>query len=355
MDLQQFGWNDYFETEFKPYAVAGYQAGRVFLEHKHLYQVYTIFGEIQGEISGKLRFNNSGSGDFPAVGDWVALSIRPEEKRGTIQAILPRRSLFSRKAAGQETIRQVMAANFDSVFVMTSLNRDFNQRRLERYLVLAWESGASPVVVLSKADLCADVEEKVALASSAAPGVPIHVISATQGVGLEPLYPYLGTGKTIAILGSSGVGKSTLSNALAGQKLLEVQTIREDDDRGRHTTTHRQLVLLPQGGMVIDTPGLRELSLWNGDEGLDNVFTEIEALARQCRFSDCNHQDEPGCAVKAAISEGSLEPKRYESYLKLRKEMVYMESKQNQRIRIEQKRRMKEIAVFSKNFKKGGP
>lgn len=355
MDLQQFGWNDYFETEFKPYTTAGYQAGRIFLEHKHLYRLYTVFGEIQGEISGKMRFNNAGSGDFPAVGDWVALSIRPEEKRGTIQAILPRKSLFSRKAAGCETTRQVMAANFDSVFLMTSLNREFNLRRLERYLVLAWESGANPVVVLSKADLCDDVAEKVTLVSHAAPGVPIHVISATQGVGLETLSSYLGTGKTIAILGSSGVGKSTLSNALSGQEILEVQAVREDDDRGRHTTTHRQLVLLPQGGMVIDTPGIRELSLWNGDEGLDNVFSEIETLARQCRFSDCNHQKEPDCAVKAAINEGRLDPKRYESYLRLQKEMVFMESKQNQRIRMEQKRKMKEIAVFSKKFNKGGP
>jgi ribosome biogenesis GTPase len=261
-----------------------------------------------------------------------------------IQRVLERRSKFSRKEAGQRSAEQIIAANVDTVFLVQSLNRNFNPRRLERYLALLWESGAEPVVVLSKADLCPDPEELVAAAAEAAPGVAVHVTSAVSPDGLEPLAPYLRPGRTVALVGSSGVGKSTIVNRLAGRELLRVREIREDD-RGVHTTTARHLVLLPGGGMLLDTPGMRTVLLWEGEEGLGRAFEDVEGFAARCRFRDCTHDSEPGCAVRGAVEEGTLDPARLRSYTKLQKEARYQARKTDVRLRLAEQRRWRRIMM----------
>lgn len=349
--LQTLGWRPLFDNEFaklSQFPQPEYQAGRVALEHTHLYRVYTEQGEVLAEVSGKMRYEAVGRADFPAVGDWVVLRRRDGEDRATVHAILPRFSKFSRKVAGLTTEEQIVAANVDTVFLVMALNNDFNVRRLERYLVLAWESGANPVIVLTKADLCDDVEDKVAEVEGVAFGLPIHVVSAHQQAGTEALASYLIEGQTVALLGSSGVGKSTLVNALAGDVLQTVQEIRTGDDRGRHTTTHRELILLPQGGLMMDTPGMREIQLWDAGDGLEGTFEDIEALTRSCRFNDCTHSNEPGCAVQAALTNGSLDAERYRSYEKLQRELRYLARKENKRAQSAEKDKWKKITVSAR-------
>lgn len=336
--LIEYGWNDYFDREFEQYKGTGCIPGRVFEEHTHLYKVCIGQGEVIGEVSGKLRFNAEGQEGFPAIGDWVALTLRPGENRATIHGILGRRSRFSRKVAGSVIREQIVAANIDTIFLITSLNNEFNPRRLERYLTVAWESGASPVIILSKADLCDDLESKLLEVQSIAFGSPVHVISSITKQGIEELQKYLTMGKTVALLGSSGVGKSTLINCLSGREVQRVSSISEYMDKGRHTTTHRELILLPGGGIIVDTPGMRELQLWEGSEGMLETFSDVEDLAKNCKFSDCRHYHEPGCAVRQAIEDGTLPEARYESYKKLQKELEYAEAKQEQRRRMMEKR-----------------
>ncbi len=348
--IEQYGWNETWNTHFEQYENEGYIPGRVALEHKRSYRVLTMHGELLAEVSGRMRFEAGEREDFPAVGDWVAVSARPDEGKATIHAILPRASKFSRKAAGRTTEEQIVAANVDTIFLVNALNQDFNVRRLERYLVMAWESGANPVIILSKADLCDDIAEKVREVEAVAFGVPVHVISAVEDSGMEELDSYLAAGNTVALLGSSGAGKSTLTNRLFGSEVQLVKEIREEDGRGRHTTTHRELIVLPGGGLVIDTPGMRELQLWEADESLGTSFNDIEELAGNCRFRDCSHNSEPGCAVKAAIDDGSLEEKRYESYVKLQKELAFLERKADKKAQLEEKEKWKKIAGDRKRF-----
>ncbi|HZI47015.1 MAG TPA: ribosome small subunit-dependent GTPase A [Pyrinomonadaceae bacterium] len=341
-DLTTLGWDEFFESNFKPYAQNGYTCGRVALEHKNFFRVYTQSGEVLAQVSGKLRHEAVQRVDLPAVGDWVAISAAPEGGRVVIHAVLPRRTSFARKTAGARTEEQIVGANIDTVFLLTSLNQDFNVRRIERYLIIAWESGANPIIVLSKSDLCDRVAEAITEAQAVARGVPIHAISVVTGDGLEDLARYFKRGQTVALLGSSGVGKSTLINCLAGVDHLKVQTVREHDDRGRHTTTHRELVLLPEGGLVLDTPGMRELQLWDGH--LPSVFDDIETLADECLFSDCHHQDEPQCAVREALAAGTIDTERYESYEKFRKELKYQARRRDKRSEIMEKKKWKKLS-----------
>ena len=298
MDLESLGWDASLAEAFHPYEQHGFVPARAAVEHRIEYVVYSALGELRAELAGRLRHDE----EHPAVGDWLAVAARPDEGRATINAILPRRSAFVRKVAWAETKPQVVAANVDVVFVVCGLDLNFNIRRIERFLTLAWESGAQPVVLLTKADLCEDVEAYVLEVESVAFGVPVHAVSAPHGDGVETVRSYIPHGRTAALLGSSGVGKSTLVNALVGEEVLATNAVREDG-RGRHTTSHRELVPLPEGGVVLDTPGMRELQLWDAASGLESAFQDLDALVGQCRFADCAHEREPGCAVRAALAE----------------------------------------------------
>lgn len=345
MNVYQLGWCDRTSAAaaFAPLATAGFELGRVALEHRGAYRVLTERGELPAQITGQFQYQAEHALAFPAVGDWVALRLHNQNTEATIHHLLPRQSQIVRKAAGALTGGQVVAANVDTLLLMAGLDGDFNLRRLERYLVMAWESGAAPVIVLNKVDLCADLDEKLALLESVALGVPIYPISAATGQGLEPLEPYLQPGKTVAVVGSSGVGKSTLTNTLLQTQQQATRPVRADDSRGRHTTTHRQMLLLPSGALLIDTPGMRELQLWATTDGLEGTFADIDALAQQCRFRDCQHQTEPGCAVQAAIASGQLDSHRLHSYQKLQKEHQWLERRQDQQASLNTKRRWKQM------------
>ncbi|MBI2502844.1 MAG: ribosome small subunit-dependent GTPase A [Candidatus Latescibacteria bacterium] len=338
MDLNNLGWDPFFAQHFE--AHAGLLPARVACQHRDLYLVYSTSGELTAEVPGKWRHTARSPAEFPAVGDWVGVRPREEDK-ATIHALLPRKSRVARKAAGGRERRsggeideQIIAANIDTLFLVNGLDGDFNLRRLERYLTLAWDSGADPVIVLNKADQCPEVEERVAQVEGIAFGVPVHAISALARQGLEALSPYLSAGRTVAVVGSSGVGKSTLTNSLLGEQRLKVTAVREDDGRGRHTTSHRELVLLDQGGLIVDTPGMRELQLWADEEDLSEGFVDVEELAARCRFGDCRHQREPGCAVRGAVERGRLEAGRLESYHKLKRELEKLSRRQEQKARL---------------------
>jgi ribosome biogenesis GTPase len=323
MQLESIGYSSCFEQAFRDVASPGLVPGRVAAEHTHVYRVFVEAGELLAEVAGRLRHEARGPQDFPAVGDWVAIAARSDEGRGTIHAVLARRSAFVRRAAGNRPDAQVLAANVDTVFLVAGLDGDFNPRRVERALLLAFESGATPVIVLNKSDLATDLEQRRREMEAASGGVPVVALSARRGDGIDGLAPYLVAGRTVALIGSSGVGKSTLVNRLVGGEALRTSEVRAHDQRGRHTTTHRELVPLPGGAVLLDTPGLREIQLWAGDESLATVFSDVESLAVGCRFRDCRHEGEPGCAVAAAIAEGSLDEDRLTSHRKLERELAF--------------------------------
>ncbi|HEX3290166.1 MAG TPA: ribosome small subunit-dependent GTPase A [Gaiella sp.] len=342
-DLTTLGWDDALAEQFAPYATEGLIPGRVAVQHRGAYDVVTEPGELRCDVAGRLYDESRSPADLPAVGDWVAVAARAEEDAGTIQAVLPRRTKFSRKTAWQAAEEQVLAANVDVVFIVTSLNEDLSLRRLERYLILARESGAEPVVLLTKSDLSDDPSAALAAVGSVAADVPVHALSSTTGEGLDAVRSHLRPGVTAALLGSSGVGKSTLVNTLAGEELLATQELR-DDGQGRHTTTRRELVQLPGGALVIDTPGMRELQLWIADEALEETFDDVTSLFEHCRFSDCSHESEPGCAVKAALADGTLPPERWTSYLKLEAEMAALERRLDKRLASDERKRWRSLA-----------
>jgi len=356
--LSDLGWDDSWAAAFEAVAREGELPGRVVLEHNHVYRVLVEnrgdLIETLAELSGKTKYEAAGRSDMPAVGDWVALRpVTAEGARPQIRAVLPRRSTFSRRAAGRETEEQIVAANIDTIFLVSGLDQDFNPRRIERYLVMARASGAQPVIVLNKADLSETLDADLALIAELAPEVPVHaVVAKGDDVDVSALRAYLGRGQTVALLGSSGVGKSTIINALTGMEGLKTGEVREVDGRGRHTTVHRQLIVLEGGGLVIDTPGMRELQLWEEGDRLDMAFPEIDALAGVCRFRDCQHDREPGCAVKAAVADGTIDATRYESYLKLMSERKALIDQQEVRSQIEQKRHARIGSKAMKALKK---
>lgn len=345
--LESLGWDSTFAKRFQEIQTSCPKAypARVISEQRGQYRIQGEQGEAGAAIRGRLRQRTAEGHSLPAAGDWVVCLSERDSKKALVLEVLPRKSKFSRQAAGRRSQEQVVAANVDTVLLMSSLNNDFNLRRLERYLVLAWESGARPAIVLSKSDLCSADELQGCLseAEAVACGVPIHPISALHRKGLEALDAYLSAGQTVALLGSSGVGKSTLANCLAGQDLLPVREIRAGDDRGRHATTQRQLIQLPQGGMLLDTPGMRELQLWEGRQGLSETFEDIESLARLCRFRDCSHQTEPDCAVQEALGQGQLDEGRWGSYQKLQREIRHSETRRDQKAALAEKQRIKRL------------
>ena len=321
--LKDLGWSDHFARHFQPYAEQGLEAGRIVLQQQHRYAVRTAAGELDAEVAGRLLHDAVGPGDLPAVGDWVALDPSSgRDHTAIIHAVLSRRTKLSRKVAGRRAEEQIVAANIDTVFLVMGLDGDFNLRRLERLLVAAWESGARPVVVLSKADLAEDdVADRRLAVEATAPGVDVRVTSSVSGLGLDAIGSFLAPGETVALIGSSGVGKSSLINGLLGHEVLRTGAVRSGDDRGRHTTTHRELVALPDGALLIDNPGIRELVPWSGEDGLGGAFEDIQTLATGCRFRDCTHSGEPGCEVSESVAEGRLDAGRLRNYHDLEREL----------------------------------
>ena len=353
MNLIDLGWTPDRHTHFAPHAAEGLAPGRVLSEHRNAWTVATAHGELMAELCGKMRHEAQSRGDLPAVGDWVAAQCLPAERKAVIRAVLPRRSHFRRLVSGARTEQQVLAANVDTVFLVNGLDGDFNPRRIERYLTQAWESGASPVILLNKADLCPDVDRRVAQVQDCAIGAPVHVLSAARREGLDGLTPYLAPGRTVVFLGSSGVGKSSIVNALLGEERLATTPVREHDSRGRHTTTRRELFLLPGGALVIDTPGLREIKVWGDESGLKQTFEDVEAFARDCRFRDCSHTGETGCGVRAAIERGELSDDRLASYHKLQRELARLAHRQGERDAHYERLRWKSVSREIKRLYKG--
>lgn len=358
-DLQDLGFDEAWSSTWESWiqelqeSTARRYAGqlvpaRVALAHKHLYRVVSTEGEWLAELSGQARAGMSLLSDWPTVGDWVAVAPRQAEGRATIVGVLPRRSTFGRKVAGGRRDTQIVAANADIALLVTSMSRDFEPRRLERYAALAWDSGAMPAVVLTKSDEVDDPELFEAQAMQAVPGVDVFRVSAMTGEGMDELRARIAPGMTVVLVGSSGVGKSTLANALTGTEQMLTQAARSDDDRGRHTTTHRELLRLQGGAWLIDTPGMREVGMTAIDsEGLSNTFEDIESLAEQCRFSDCKHEREPGCAVREAIHTGELDSSRLRGYQKLQREIAYMRRSENAQLARQHVQNNKKLSKMS--------
>lgn len=346
--LAALGWTDELEAAFITYAERGFEPARVVAEHRGGYSVRSKRGDRLAHARGRLR-DDEIHGGMPAVGDWVAVCDATGD-RFAIEALLPRRTKVSRKTPWLKAEEHVLVANVDTVLLVTGLDGDFNVRRLERYLVAAWDSGADPVVVLTKLDVCDDIE-KVVEAEAIAVGVPVIAVSALTGEGVDDVRALLEPARTFVLLGSSGTGKSTLVNRLAGRALMEIGGLR-NDGRGRHTTRHRQLLVLPGGAIVIDTPGLRELQVWEGD--VSSAFSDIAEIASACRFNDCGHATEPGCAVREALDTGALDPGRWASYLKLQRELRATEARSSTRVRRELKRRWRQRARETRHARRYG-
>lgn len=330
-DLGTLGWDDQWSASFAPYRADGLDPARVAVQHRGEYDVFTEHGETRARLPARARREIESRAELPVVGDWVALDSG-DEAQPTIRAVLPRRTKFSRRAAhehGSEDVReQVVAANVDVVFIVAAISEQVSRVLLERYLTLAWESGAQPVLLLTKADLVSDIDKSPT--ELAELGIPVHAVSVRTAAGLEDVRSYLAPGVTAALLGPSGVGKSTLVNTLAGEDLLATGSVRPDGS-GRHTTTRRELIVLPGGGLIVDNPGMRELHLWVAADGLEEAFEDISALETQCRFSDCRHDSEPGCAVRAALDDGRLAPERWQRYRELERELADLDAKLNRR------------------------
>jgi ribosome biogenesis GTPase len=350
--LMKLGWGPSFQEAWGSHASGGVEPARIGADYGVEYVLYSARGDMRATIPGRLRMAiRKGESVRPVVGDWVAFEPQSQEGTTLIQAVLPRRTQLVRKAAGRADEEQVVAANVDVVFLVSALTRDLNPRRLERYLAVAWDSGAQPVVILTKADLCEDVEAARERIAALAPDVPLHIVSSVTGEGVDALWRYIGGHRTVALIGSSGVGKSTLINRILGTARQEVGEMREDD-KGRHTTTHRELFVLPQGGLVIDTPGMRELGMMENEEGVRTAFVDIEELAATCRFNDCRHENEPGCAVQAATRDGRLAPERLENFRKLQQEATRLERQRDAQAQARQKQETKKTTRAFNDFQK---
>jgi ribosome biogenesis GTPase len=349
MKLQNIGWTTDLEREFTQWKEKGFFPARVTSEYKNMYRLIGKCGEFEAQVSGKMMYSSTGRVDYPCVGDWVAVSLASLLDRGVIHHILPRKSKFVRKMVGVNDI-QMIAANIDYVFIVSALDHDFNLRRMERYLTLAWESGATAVIILNKAELCQDLEPILDQVKAISMGCPIHAISCFTGKGFDELKDYTKEGMTVALLGSSGVGKSSIINFLLENDTQKTKTVRHGDDHGRHTTTSRQLFILPGGGMIIDTPGMRELQLCGSESLLEGSFEDITTLALGCKFANCQHKSEPGCAVREAIEDGVVEPGRLKSYHKQQIELRYASDWEN--MLKEKEIKFKKIAKLCKKLNK---
>ena len=354
MNINQIGWSPFFETAFLPYSTNGFIPARIVRQDKHHYILHNGSALCSGTLLGKLLYEADDASTLPAVGDWVV--VQPfDDNQVVIHDILPRFSAFYRKEAGQLTRKQIIASNIDTAFLVSGLDNDLNLRRIERYLVQVSNSGASPVILLNKSDLITNVDETIKRVQQVARGIPVWPLSVKAMSGFEMLEQYLQVGKTLAFLGSSGVGKSSIVNVLAGRDFQQTGAVRKDDQRGRHTTSHRELFVLPKGGVVMDTPGLRELQLWGDESDLQSVFADIEELAEKCRFNDCRHDVEPGCSVKQALEDGKLDEARFNSYQKLKRELAFLSQRQDEVAQMKAKKREKDFGKLLKQIKKHNP
>lgn len=352
MNLEKWGLTTYFKEKTKAIIEQGLYIGRIVKESRHLYEIETEQGRISGKVSGHFVYTAINRSDYPTIGDWVAIKI--DHDTAVIEKLIDRASAFSRKRAGNETEEQVIAANIDYIFLVFALEggRNYSEGAIERFLTRAWDSGASPIIILNKSDLCDNTAEFIYKTELIAAGTPIHLTSAIDKSGIETLKQYLKPGKTIGFTGFSGVGKSALINALCGVEIMRTGSIREDDKKGKHTTTHKELILLDDGSILIDSPGLKELQLWGDESSLDNTFEDITDLANACRFTNCTHNGEPGCIIQISLDNGDLDKDRYERYLKMKKELHYLERKTSVKAQLDEKKKWKDISKFAKSLKK---
>lgn len=349
-NLTSLGWNKFFENEFKGYKQQGFIPGRIAIENKTNYLICTEFGEAIGECSGKLMFASETTSELPKVGDWVATSLYDNNEKAVIHEVITRSTKLSRKSIDKKVSEQIIATNVDLVFIVQALDDNFNINRLERYLTAVYQSGAKPVIILNKSDLCFDTEVKFGKVKKLKDELDVIAVSAVDKTGIDKLYQFISEGTTIAFIGSSGVGKSTLINLLLGEEHFKTNEIREVDSRGKHTTSHRELVLLPNGGMLIDTPGMREFGVWSSQTSLNKTFDEFEEIAANCKFKDCTHIHETDCAVLEALNNGLIEEERYKNYLKLQKEVKFLKTKVDKFAELEEKRKWKNINKEIKRY-----
>jgi len=352
VSLEDYGWDESWAKHLTDSDASQSVPARVISAHRSTYRVHTGEQELSAKAAGRLFHAPFRQSELPVVGDWVILDGSSKNSRATIKHVLPRISTFSRKVAGKNTNEQVMATNLDTVWIVSTFDGDLNPARLERYISLVADSGAVPVIVIAKADLVEETEATIETLRERIPDVPMHAVSVKAGIGLEALDQYVSPGHTIALLGSSGVGKSTLINHFMGYERLQTAEVREKDGKGRHTTTHRELILLPSGGLLLDTPGMRELQLWVGDDNLEKSFSDIDEIAANCRFDDCAHETEPGCAVNAAVASGELPEERFNNYKKLRQELSFLDRKNDPKVFSVERERWKAVSKEQRRYSK---
>lgn len=352
--LAHFGWGDFFESQILTMSSENLFIARVVNEEKNLYRVQVDKEKtIWATVTGKMQFEASSREDYPAVGDWVLVELPPGSDRAVVRFIFKRKTTLQRKKAGSGSDTQILATNVDTIFITTSVNGDLNFRRLERYLIFAWESGAMPVILLTKTDLCEDIESVLIEVEKAFHGVAVHTVNKDNFSNSTFFSDYLSGGKTAVLVGSSGVGKSTVSNYLIGEEVIATKEIREDDDKGKHTTTSRSMYESFYGGLIIDTPGMRELQFSSHEDGLDYLFQDIEELILRCRFNDCQHNNKKDCAVMSALDSGELDSARWKSFTKLQKEVRHELRKQDKRLLAEDRKSWKKLTLETRQKNKG--